>query len=95
MVRLKFRIELKYEIADRPSDFIFNIHAAQTPCQSLVMENFLVSQPVAVSLFTDPAHGNRYARLRVDALSTDGSPAPRHSSSSPDAKVYGMTATHC
>jgi len=43
MVRLKFRIELKYEIADHPSDFIFNVHAAQTRCQSLVMENFLVS----------------------------------------------------
>ena len=65
MVRLKFRIELKYEIADHPSDFIFNVHAAQTRCQSLVMENFLVSQPVDVSLFTDPAHGNRYARLRA------------------------------
>jgi transglutaminase-like putative cysteine protease len=66
MVRLKFCIELKYEIADHPGDFIFNIHAAQTPCQSLVIENFVVSQPVAVSLFTDPAHGNRYARLRAE-----------------------------
>jgi transglutaminase-like putative cysteine protease len=66
MVRLKFRIELKYEIADHPSDFIFNVHAAETRCQSLVTENFLVSQPVDVSLFTDPAHGNRYARLRAN-----------------------------
>jgi transglutaminase-like putative cysteine protease len=66
MVRLKFRIELKYEIADHPSDFIFNVHAAQTRCQSLVAENFVVSQPVDVSLFTDPAHGNRYARLRAN-----------------------------
>ena len=66
MVKLKFRIELSYEIADHPSDFIFNVHAAETRRQSLVTENFLVSQPVAVSLFTDPAHGNRYARLRAD-----------------------------
>lgn len=66
MVRLKFRIELKYEIADHASDFIFNVHAAETQCQSLVTENFLVSQPVDVSLFTDPAHGNRYARLRAN-----------------------------
>lgn len=65
MVRLKFAIALNYEIVDRPSDFIFNIHAAETPCQSVVAENLVVSQPVAVSLFTDPAHGNRYARLRA------------------------------
>ena len=65
MVRLKFFIELQYEIANFPSDFIFNIHAARTQCQSLVGENFQVSQPVAVSLFTDSTHGNRYARLRA------------------------------
>ena len=65
MVRLKFFIELKYEIADYPSDFIFNIHAAQTQCQSLVVEHLQISQPVAVALFTDATHGNRYARLRA------------------------------
>jgi transglutaminase-like putative cysteine protease len=66
IVRLKFFIELQYEIANYPSDFIFNVHAAQTPCQSLVVENFQVNPPVPIALFTDPAHGNRYARLRVD-----------------------------
>lgn len=65
MVRLKLFIELQYEIIGDVSDFIFNIHAAQTPCQILVSENFQVSQPVAVALFTDPVHGNRYARLRA------------------------------
>ena len=66
MVRLKFCIELKYEIADHPGDFIFNIHAARTQCQSLVAEKFVASQPVPVSLFTDVAHGNRCARLRAE-----------------------------
>lgn len=65
MVRLKLFIELQYEIMDNVSDFIFNIHATQTQCQSLVMENLQVSQPLDVSLFTDPLHGNRYARLRA------------------------------
>lgn len=65
MVRLKLFIELQYEIIDCVSDFIFNIHATQTQCQSLVMENLQVSQPVDVTLFTDPTHGNRYARLRA------------------------------
>lgn len=65
MVRLKLFIELQYEVIDHVSDFIFNVHAAQTQCQSLASENFSISQPVEVSLFTDPAHGNRYARLRA------------------------------
>jgi transglutaminase-like putative cysteine protease len=66
MVRIKFFIELQYDVAAAPSDFIFNIHAAQTSCQSLVAEDFTVNPPVAVALFTDPANGNRYARLRVE-----------------------------
>lgn len=66
MVRLKVFIALQYEIVGQPGDFIFNIHAAQTLNQSLVSENLQVSQPVAVSHFIDPAHGNRYARLRAE-----------------------------
>jgi transglutaminase-like putative cysteine protease len=65
MVRLKVVVELQYEIMDEVSDFIFNVHAAQTSRQSLAAEEFRVSQPVDVSMFTDPAHGNRYARLRA------------------------------
>ena len=66
MVRLKFFIELKYEILNQPCDFIFNIQAAQTQCQSLVSENLHISQQIPVSLFTDHANGNRYARMRAD-----------------------------
>lgn len=66
MIRLKFYIELKYEITNQPSDFIFNIHAAQTECQSVVVEDFQISQPVAVALFIDPVSGNRCARLRAN-----------------------------
>ncbi len=65
MVRLEFFVELKYGIVGAPADFIFNVHATRTRCQSLVRENFQVSQDVPVSLFIDPAHGNRYARLRA------------------------------
>ncbi len=65
MVRLKFVIKLQYEITDYPSDFIFNIHAAQTRSQSLIEEGFQINQPVAVSMFNDPVHGTRYARLRA------------------------------
>src|SRR5579864_3117654 len=63
MVRLKFSIRLQYDIADHPSDFIFNIHAAQTRCQTVVAENLEINQPVLPAIYTEPASGNRYARL--------------------------------
>ena len=66
MVRLKFFIELRYEVGEYPADFIFNIHAARTASQAIVSEQLHVSQQAPVSLFVDPAHGNRYARLRAE-----------------------------
>ena len=65
MVRLSFFVQLKYEIVGAPADFIFNVHATRTQCQALVSEDLQVKPDLPVSLFTDPAHGNRYARLRA------------------------------
>jgi transglutaminase-like putative cysteine protease len=66
MIRLKFSIDLKYEIADYASDFIFNIHAAQTRCQSVVSEALHLSQPVVPVIYTDPTYGSRYMRLKAE-----------------------------
>ena len=66
MVRIKFFIELWYDVIGYPSDFIFNIHAAKTACQSLVAEDFQVDPGIDVALFTDSSNGNRYARMRVE-----------------------------
>jgi transglutaminase-like putative cysteine protease len=66
MIRLKFSIDLKYEIADYASDFIFNIHAAQTRCQSVVSEALHLSQPVEPVIYTDPTYGSRYMRLKAE-----------------------------
>lgn len=65
MIRLKFDIELSYEIANAPGDFIFNIHAAQTAHQSVVSEQINLSQPVTHELYTDPASCTRYMRLQA------------------------------
>lgn len=65
MIRLKFDIELGYEIADYASDFIFNIHAAQTRHQSVVIEQLYLSQPVTPVIYTDPTYGTRYMRLKA------------------------------
>ncbi len=66
MIRLKFIIELKYEIADYASDFIFNIHAAQTTHQSVIEEQLTINQSVARVIYTDPTYGSRYLRLKAD-----------------------------
>lgn len=64
MIKLKLAIELNYTIAEASCDFIFNIHAAQTRCQSVLHEDFSSSQPVLPKFYTDPASSNRYARMR-------------------------------
>jgi transglutaminase-like putative cysteine protease len=66
MIRLMFSIDLNYEIAGYPSDFILNIHAAQTRCQSVVAEQLNLSQPIQPVLYTDPTYGTRYTRLKAE-----------------------------
>lgn len=65
MVRLKFSIELNYEINQPGSDFIFNIHAAQTPHQIVVTESLDISQPLQSSMYTDPVTHTRFLRLNA------------------------------
>ncbi|WP_413436961.1 transglutaminase family protein [Sulfuriferula sp. GW1] len=65
MIRLKFDIELGYEIVGSASDFIFNIHAAQTAHQSVVNEQLYLSQQVTPVIYTDLTFGTRYMRLQA------------------------------
>ena len=65
MVRLKFSISLGYLFGNAPSDFIFNLQAAQTRSQRVVTENLWLSQAVGVDYLIDNALANRYMRLRA------------------------------
>ena len=65
MVRLRFSIELNYQIAAAGCDFIFNVHAAQTRHQSLLQENLELSQPVLSHMYTDPVTHNRFLRIKA------------------------------
>ena len=67
MVRLKFSIELNYDITEPGCDFIFNIHAALTQAQTVVSEKLAISQAALPNLYTDPATQSRFARLRAAA----------------------------
>lgn len=67
MVKLKLALELNYEIAPPGCDFIFNIHAARTSCQTILVENLQLSQPLASTIYQEPASGNRYLRIGAGA----------------------------
>ena len=65
LVRLQFSIDLQYNVLKPGADFIFNVHAAQNDYQKIESESFKINQRVKTDLFTDPATGNRYVRLRA------------------------------
>lgn len=65
MIRLRFSIGLRYEIADQASDFIFNIHSAHTPQQGIVAEELVITpaSTQVTNLPPAPSTGTRYMRL--------------------------------
>jgi len=65
MIHIELQVELNYEIDAQGADFVFNIHAAQTPSQAISAESLLLSQSVVPHLHTDQATGNRYMRVRA------------------------------
>ena len=67
MVRMKFSIELAYDIIDTSADFIFNIEAARTPHQKIVSEKLSISQPVKSDCYTDLRLASRFLRLQAAA----------------------------
>jgi len=67
MVRLKFSIELNYDITAPGCDFIFNIQAAQTGHQTVVSESLGISQALVHNHYTDPVTHTRFLRLKAFA----------------------------
>lgn len=63
MVRIQFAIDLYYELIYPGTDFVFNIHAAQTTHQLVVSEQLQISQPVMSTIQTHPSTHARYLRL--------------------------------
>lgn len=67
LVRLKFSVELNYEIDHPGCDIIFSIHAAQTRLQSVLNESLEISQSLLPNLYTDPVTYTRFLRLKAFA----------------------------
>ena len=65
MIRIELQVELNYSVDPHGADFIFNIHVAKTPSQTVFAENLVLSQPIEPRIHTDPVTGNRYMSLRA------------------------------
>jgi hypothetical protein len=60
MIRIALQIDLHYDVDEHGADFVFNIHAAHTRCQTVVAEQLRLSQPIEPRMQTDPATGTDY-----------------------------------
>jgi len=65
MIRLILSVDLKYEIAGRAGDFIFNIHAAQTTHQKIVAESLDITPGLSPVIYPNPTDGTRFMRLKA------------------------------
>lgn len=65
MIRIELQIDLKYEIDGAGADFVFNIHAAQTPSQQVSAENLKLSQSIQPRMYSTPVTGNRYLQVHA------------------------------
>ena len=63
MLRLRFSVELNYQVLAPGADFIFNLQAARTRHQRVVSERLEVSQPVPTRSHTDTVAHTRILRL--------------------------------
>jgi transglutaminase-like putative cysteine protease len=66
-VRMRYEVELVYQVNSAGSDFIFNVQAARTPQQLVLHESLACSQGAPVQEYRDPATGGRFLRLRANA----------------------------
>ena len=65
-IRLRYRVDLQYDVRESGCDFIFNVQAARTPHQQVISERVELSPPVAHNGFVDAQTGTRFLRLRAD-----------------------------
>lgn len=65
MVRLRFAVELDYQVQAPGADFIFNLQAARTRHQHVVDERLEVSQAVPLHAHADAVECTRTLRLKA------------------------------
>ena len=66
-VRMRYEVELSYQVRTTGADFIFNVQAARTPRQQVLWESLTTSQFVPMTEYCDAATAGRFLRLRAGA----------------------------
>jgi len=66
MIRIALQVELNYEIDGGGADFVFNVHAAHTPSQTISAESLTLNQAIPQRMHTAPVTGNRYLTVHAD-----------------------------
>jgi transglutaminase-like putative cysteine protease len=64
-MRMRYEVELGYEVRSGGADFIFNVQAARTPRQQVLWESLATTQFVPLDEYVDPATSGRFLRLRA------------------------------
>ena len=63
--RIRYQVKLLYDVFV-PTDFIFSVHAAETPQQRVLAEQVTLDPVVPYVVEREPAAGNRLLRTRCD-----------------------------
>ncbi|KWR90606.1 transglutaminase-like domain-containing protein [Cupriavidus sp. IDO] len=66
MNRLRYLVNLSYEIFDPTADFLFILEAARTERQAVVSEQLTLTPPILAARYTDPVLHNRMLRIRAN-----------------------------
>ena len=66
-IRLKYTVDLEYDVNIGGADFIFNVQAARTRQQQVVQERLVISQQLAPQSYVDAPTSARFLRLHADA----------------------------
>jgi len=66
MNRIRYLVNLSYEILDPTADFLLRIEAARTGRQSIVSEHLAITPEVPATRYTDPVLCNRMLRIRAN-----------------------------
>jgi transglutaminase-like putative cysteine protease len=64
-MRMRYEVELGYEVRSGGADFIFNVQAARTPRQQVLWESLATTQFVPLDEYVDPVTSGRFLRLRA------------------------------
>jgi transglutaminase-like putative cysteine protease len=66
MNRIRYLVNLSYEILDPTADFVLRIEAARTGRQSIVSEHLAITPEMSATRYTDPILCNRILRIRAN-----------------------------